>query len=152
MGFILSLVTQERELISEEVDFIKANGVDGEFGVLPGHTPFITLLDPGELVVRKGDSLYAYYVSGGVAEVLPKSVVILANTVEREDEIDEQMARKARHNAEEALKQPITESERQTYLLDLKRETVRLSIVARRRSGQHPGQLTEEDGGGPFHI
>lgn len=141
---MLSLVTQERELISEEVDFIKANGVDGEFGVLQGHTPFISLLDPGELVVRKGEALYSYYVSGGVAEVLPKSVVILANTVERADEIDEQMAKKARLNAEEALKQPISEIERQTYLRELKRETVRLSIVARRRSRHHPGQISEE--------
>jgi F-type H+-transporting ATPase subunit epsilon len=144
MSFMLTLVTQERELISEEVDFVKANGVDGEFGVLTGHSPFISLLDPGELVVRKGESLYSYYVSGGVAEVLPKSVIILANTVERADEIDEQMAKRARQNAEEALKQPISEIERRTYLLELKRESVRLSIVARRRSTRHPGQITEE--------
>ncbi|MCL4485676.1 MAG: ATP synthase F1 subunit epsilon [Nitrospirae bacterium] len=141
---MLTLVTQERELISEEVDFIKAKGVDGEFGVLTGHSPFISLLDPGELVVRKGESLYSYYVSGGVAEVLPKSVIILANTVERADEIDEQLARRARENAEEALKKPISEIERRTYLLELKRESVRLSIVARRRSPRHPGQVTEE--------
>ncbi len=144
MSFMLTLVTQERELISEEVDFVKAKGVDGEFGVLTGHCPFISLLDPGELVVRKGEALYSYYVSGGVAEVLPKSVIILANTVERADEIDEQLARRARENAEEALKRPISEIERRTYLLELKRESVRLSIVARRRSARHPGQVTEE--------
>ena len=141
---MLTLVSQERELISEEVDFVKAKGVDGEFGVLTGHSPFISLLDPGELVVRKGAALYSYYVSGGVAEVLPKSVIILANTVERADEIDEQLARRARENAEEALKRPISEIERRTYLLELKRESVRLSIVARRRSSRHPGQVTEE--------
>ena len=144
MAFMLTLVSQERELISEEVDFVKAKGVDGEFGVLTGHCPFISLLDPGELVVRKGEALYSYYVSGGVAEVLPKSVIILANTVERADEIDEQLAQRARANAEEALKRPISEIERRTYLLELKRESVRLSIVARRRSGRHPGQVTEE--------
>lgn len=144
MAFMLTLVSQEKELISEEVDFVKAKGVDGEFGVLTGHCPFISLLDPGELVVRKGEALYSYYVSGGVAEVLPKSVIILANTVERADEIDEQLAQRARANAEEALKRPISEIERRTYLLELKRESVRLSIVARRRSGRHPGQVTEE--------
>ena len=59
MAFMLTLVSQERELISEEVDFVKAKGVDGEFGVLTGHCPFISLLDPGELVVRKGEALYS---------------------------------------------------------------------------------------------
>lgn len=144
MSFMLSLVTQERELITEEVDFIKAKGVDGEFGVLTGHTPFITLLDPGELVVRRGEALYSYYVSGGVAEVLPRSVIILANTVERADEINAHLAQTARQNAEEALKRPISEIERRTYLLELKRESVRLSIAGRRRSKMHPGQISED--------
>ena len=144
MAFMLSLLTQERVLVTEEVDFVKAKGVDGEFGVLTGHTPFITLLDPGELVVRKGDSLYSYYVSGGVAEVLPKSMIVLANTVERADEIDMQLAQTARKNAEEALSKPLSETERRTFLLELKRENVRLSIAARRHSPRHHGQISEE--------
>jgi F-type H+-transporting ATPase subunit epsilon len=144
MSFMLSLVTQERELITEVVDFVKAKGVDGEFGVLTGHTPFITLLDPGEMVVRKGDATYSYYVSGGVAEVLPDSVIVLANTVERAEEIDAKLAQTARQNAEEALKRPISELERRTYLLELKRESVRFSIAMRRRSARHPGQISED--------
>jgi F-type H+-transporting ATPase subunit epsilon len=144
MSFMLSLVTQERELVTEEVDFVKAKGVDGEFGVLTGHTPFITLLDPGEMVVRKGESVYSYYVSGGVVEVLPGSVIVLANTVERAEEIDAQLAQTARNNAEEALMRPISELEKRTFLLELKRENVRLSIARRRQSPKHPGQITEE--------
>ena len=144
MSFMLSLLTQERVLVTEEVDFVKAKGVDGEFGVLTGHTPFISLLDPGELVVRKGDALYSYYVSGGVAEVLPKSMIVLANTVERADDINLELARTARKNAEEALSKPISEIERRTYLLELKRENVRLNIASRRHSPSHPGQIAED--------
>ena len=141
MAFLLSLVTQERELVTEEVDFVKAKGVDGEFGVLTGHSPFITLLDPGELVVRKGEAVFSYYVSGGVAEVLPGSMVILADTVERAEEIDAKLADQARANAVDALKNPVSESERKSAAFEFRQASVRLSIASRRRSGNHPDPL-----------
>ena len=78
------------------------------------------------------------------AEVLPKSMIVLANTVERAEEIDMQLAQTARKNAEEALSKPLSETERRTFLLELKRENVRLSIAARRHSPRHPGQISEE--------
>ncbi len=140
---MLSLMTQEKNLLSEEVDYIQAKGVDGEFGVLTGHTPFLTLLDIGEFLVRKKDSTYSYFVAGGVVEVLPDRVTVLADTIERAEEIDERRAEEARQNALEALKQPISPESRVGYEQVLKREGVRLRIFARRQSARHPGSLEE---------
>lgn len=136
MGILLSLMTQEQHLFTEEVDFLQAKGVDGEFGVLKGHAPFLTLLDMGEFVIRKGDSDTSFFVAGGVIEVLPDRVTVLADTIERAEEIDETRAEEARKNALEALKQPITEESRITFQQVLKREGVRLKILERRR--HHP--------------
>ena len=144
MGFILSLVTQERHLLTEEVDYIQAKGVEGEFGVLKGHAPFLTLLDVGEFLVRKEESLYSYFVAGGVVEVLQDRVTVLADTIERADEIDGKRAEEARQNAIEALKQPVSSQSRLQYEQVLKREGVRLGILARRRSMRHPGPIREE--------
>ncbi len=133
MGFILSLMTQEQHLFTEEVDFLQAKGVDGEFGVLKGHAPFLTLLDVGEFLIRKGSIELSYFVAGGVIEVLPDRVTVLADTIERAEEIDGTRAEEARKNAFEALKQPITEESRITFQQVLKREGVRLKILERRR-------------------
>lgn len=133
MGFLLSFMTQEQHLFTEEVDFLQARGVDGEFGVMKGHAPFLTLLDMGEFLVRKGGSDTSYFVAGGVVEVLPDRVTVLADTIERAEEIDETRAEEARKNAIEALKQPIPEESRITFQQVLKREGVRLKIVERRR-------------------
>jgi|UniRef100_A0A7C3LTJ7 F-type H+-transporting ATPase subunit epsilon len=143
MAFMLSLMTQEKNLLSEEVDYIQAKGVDGEFGVLTGHTPFLTLLDIGEFLVRKNEALYSYFVAGGVVEVLPDRVTVLADTIERAEEIDGRRAEEARQNALEALKQPISQESRLGYEQVLKREGVRLRILSRRQSARHPGSLEE---------
>lgn len=139
MGFMLSLMTQERHLLTEEVDYIQAKGVEGEFGVLKGHTPFLTLLDVGEFLVRSKNATYSYYVAGGVVEVLPDRVTVLANTIERADEIDGKRAEEARQNAIEALKQPLPMGVQMEYRQALKRAGVRLGILAHRRSPRHPG-------------
>ena len=140
---MLSLMTQERHLLSEEVDYIQAKGVEGEFGVLTGHTPFLTLLDIGELLVRNKEALYSYFVAGGVVEVLPDRVTVLADTIERAEEIDGKRAEEARQNAMEALKQPISPESCLGYEQVLKREGVRLGILSRRHSTRHPGSLEE---------
>ncbi|MHB1287367.1 MAG: ATP synthase F1 subunit epsilon [Leptospirales bacterium] len=144
MGFMLSLMTQERHLLTEEVDYIQAKGVEGEFGVLKGHAPFLTLLDVGEFLVRKGESVYSYFVAGGVIEVLQDRVTVLADKIERAEEIDGKRAEEARLNAIEALKQPVSSQSRLQYEQVLKREGIRLGIVAKRRSTRHPVGFGEE--------
>ena len=76
--FRFSLVAPERELFSGEVDQVDASGVDGDFGVLAGHEPFMTVLRPGLVRVHDGSKVRAFQVEGGFADVTPESFTLLA--------------------------------------------------------------------------
>lgn len=101
---LLEIVTPERLVLSEEVEEVTAPGTEGEFGVLPGHTPFLTTLKVGELTYRKGKEVHHMAVSWGYAEVTPKKVTILAEFAEAAAEIDIERAKAAMERAEEKLK------------------------------------------------
>ena len=101
----LELVTPERLLLSEEVDEVVAPGYEGEFGVLPEHTQFLSILNIGMLRYRKGSENRRIALGGGFAEVTPERVVVMADTAERAEEIDVERARRARERAEAALKE-----------------------------------------------
>ncbi len=73
-----SLVAPERELFSGEVDQVDASGVEGDFGVLAGHAPFMTALKEGPVTVWNGGQTRVYLVRGGFAEVTPRGLTILA--------------------------------------------------------------------------
>ena len=73
-----ALVSPERELFSGEVDQVDAPGSEGDFGVLPGHAPFMTTLKEGRVKVHVGGDIYAYDVQGGFADVTPMGLTILA--------------------------------------------------------------------------
>ncbi len=100
----LELVTPERALVSEEVEEVVAPGYEGEFGVLPDHTPFLVILSIGVLHYRKGGDLRKVAIGGGFAEVGPDRMVVLADVAEKASEIDVDRAGKARDRAEAALK------------------------------------------------
>ncbi len=76
--FHFSLVAPDRELFSGEVDQVDAYGIEGDFGVLAGHEPFMTVLRAGLVKVRIGESTVAYQVDGGFADVTPESFTLLA--------------------------------------------------------------------------
>jgi len=101
----LELVTPERLLLSEEVDEVVAPGYEGEFGVLPEHTQYLSILNIGMLRYRKGSENRRIALGGGFAEVTPERVVVMADTAERAEEIDVERARRARERAEAALKE-----------------------------------------------
>lgn len=101
---LLELVTPERLVLSEEVDEAVLPGFEGEFGVLPGHTQFLAILNIGILRYRKGSETRKIALGGGYAEVTPERVVVMADTAEHEDEIDVERAQRARDRAEAALK------------------------------------------------
>jgi F-type H+-transporting ATPase subunit epsilon len=101
----LELVTPERLLLSEEVDEVVAPGYEGEFGVLPGHTQFLAILNIGVLWYRKESAVKKIALGGGFAEVTHERVVVLADTAERADEIDLERAQRARDRAEARLKE-----------------------------------------------
>jgi F-type H+-transporting ATPase subunit epsilon len=100
----LDIVTAERVVYSEEVDIVIAPGVEGQLGILPHHAPLMTILQAGELVVRKGGQEDSLAISGGFLEVRPDRVIVLADSAERAEEIDVARAEAARKRAEERLR------------------------------------------------
>ncbi|MBE0607722.1 MAG: F0F1 ATP synthase subunit epsilon, partial [Deltaproteobacteria bacterium] len=101
----LELVTPERLVLSEEVEEVVAPGYEGEFGVLPGHTQFLVILNIGMLWYRKGSVIHKLALGGGFAEVTHDRVVVMADTAERSEEIDLERARRARERAEARMKE-----------------------------------------------
>jgi F-type H+-transporting ATPase subunit epsilon len=101
---LLEIVTPQGLVFSDEVDEVTAAGSEGEFGVLPGHVPFVTTLKIGILTCKKGNESKYFFVNWGYAEVGHDKVMILADSAERSEEIDLDRAIAARKRAEERLK------------------------------------------------
>src|SRR5512135_2505252 len=101
----LDIVTLERVVISEDVDYVSAPGIDGVLGILPRHEPLLTALSFGELRYKKGDQESTFAIGGGFMEVRPDKVTVLADSAEHAEEIDEQRAEQARERAQELLKE-----------------------------------------------
>jgi F-type H+-transporting ATPase subunit epsilon len=99
----LEIATPTRLVVADVVDEVVAPGVQGYFGVLPGHAPFLTTLGTGELIYRKGREEHHLAVTGGFAEVRNDKVIFLADTAERAEEIDRDRAQHARERAEQRL-------------------------------------------------
>ena len=91
----VELVTAEGRVLSQEADFVLAPGAAGDLGVLPQHIPLLTPLRTGEVMVRNDGVEEFLFVSGGVLEVLPDRVVILADAAERAEDIDQARAEAA---------------------------------------------------------
>ncbi len=125
--FQLDVVTPQRVVVSEQVNEMTAPGSEGEFGVLPGHTPFLTTLRFGELWYRKGNVDYFLAVGPGFAEVGPDKVTVLVDTAETADEIDVNRAQRARARAEENLRK--TDYDLETALAEMRRAEVRLEVA-----------------------
>lgn len=100
----LDIVSAEREIFSGLVEMVVATGELGEVGITPGHAPFLTLLKPGEVRLTLLDGAQeVYYVQGGMLEVQPHCVTILADVVERADHLDEAAALAAKAHAETVM-------------------------------------------------
>ena len=124
----LELVTPERLVLSEEVDEVVLPGYEGEFGVLPGHTQFLAILNIGIMWYRKGSAITRIALGGGIGEVNSDRVVVLADTAERAGEIDVERAQRARDRAEARLKELSLDDE--TYAkayAELQRALVRMA-------------------------
>src|SRR5512147_597176 len=101
--FKLDVVTPTRLLVSDEVDEVTAPGIEGEFGVLPGHTPFLTALGVGELMFRQGSEVRYLAMCRGFAEVKHEKATILAEEADFPHEIDLREAEAARAEAEKEI-------------------------------------------------
>jgi len=100
----LTMVTPERKVVDRQVDEVILPGIEGYFGVLPGHAPLLTALKVGAITYRQGSETHHVMVAWGFVEVLPDKVSVLADIAERAEEIDLDRAQQARRRAEETLK------------------------------------------------
>ncbi len=101
----LEIVTPDRKVLAEEVEYVGAPGINGEFGVLPNHIPFLSALGIGSLYYKKDGKKRYVFVAGGFAEVSPTKVTVLAEVAERAEEIDLERARRAQERAEQRMRQ-----------------------------------------------
>ena len=132
----LDIVTAERVVYSEDVDAVIAPGAEGQLGILPHHAPLMTILAAGELLVRKGGEEDTLAISGGFLEVRPDRVIVLADSAERAEEIDEERAEAAKQRAEQRLLERTVETDTARCEAALRRAMARLTVaekIKRRR-------------------
>lgn len=134
----LDIVTAEGAVYSEDVDIVVAPGVEGQLGILPHHTPLMTMLQPGELRARKGGEELTLVITGGFLEVRPDRVIVLADAAERAEEIDVERAEEAKRRAREQLTHLAPEADLARAEASLRRALARLDVVKRRRK-RRPG-------------
>jgi len=103
MKLNVAIVSAEKSLFTGEADMIVATAEFGEVGILPGHTPMLATLKPGQVRIKTGDAEEVFYISGGTLEVQPNSVTVLADTAERAGDLDEAAAIEAQREAERVL-------------------------------------------------
>jgi F-type H+-transporting ATPase subunit epsilon len=130
----LEIVTPDRSVVAERVDEVEIPGAEGYFGVLPGHTPLLAMLQVGELWYRKGSEKHYLSIAFGFAEVLPDRVTILAELAERADEIDLSRAEAARRRAEERLAKPSGDVDFERARVALLKSVVRIQVSTRART------------------
>ena len=130
----LEIVTPDRSIVREEVDEVELPGSEGYLGVLPGHTPLLTMLKVGELWYRAGQEKHYLAIAFGFAEVLPDRVTILAELAERADEIDVARAEAAKRRAEERIAKPAPGIDFERARLALMKALARLQVSTRART------------------
>ena len=129
---LLEVVTPDRKLLSTEADVVVLPGVEGQFGVLYGHVPFLSALDIGEMYYRDGAKTEYLMVAGGFAEVTGQKVTIVAEAAEAGREIDIERARRALERAEKRLAQARTDDvDWARAEAALRRAIVRMKVAGR---------------------
>lgn len=117
-SFVIDVVTPDRVVAHDQAISLVAPGVEGSFGILPNHSPFLSELEPGELTYRRdGGNEVRMAVSGGFLQVFENEVTVLADAAERAEEIDVDRARAALERAREAHREASAAGE-----LDLQEE------------------------------
>lgn len=137
MAIHCQVVTQDKLLYDGPADMVLAPGAEGELGILPNHAPLLTTLDYGFLLVRYRGEEQVFTIAGGLLEVRPDVVTVLADVGERLEEIDETRAQDAKRRAEEILQKGLPPDTDQYLAIEaaLKRSSLRLNAVRRYRKG-----------------
>ncbi|MCA9936681.1 MAG: F0F1 ATP synthase subunit epsilon [Ardenticatenaceae bacterium] len=147
------IVTQEKTVFSADVDAVNLPGSEGRLGILPNHTPLLTTLGFGEVVVRTAGQEEFFAIGGGLAEVQPDKVIVLADSAEHVEEIDIKRAEQARERALKLMEEGVPEDpERYAQIrASLQRAQIRIDVARRRRrhrtmpTGAYPPQQESEE-------
>jgi len=131
--FRLEIVTAERMVFSDDVSAVIAWGVEGQLGILPHHAPLMTMLQPGDILIRKDKEEEFFAISGGFLEVRPDKVIVLADACERADEIDIARAEEAKKRAQETMKAAPLSADAAAAEASLRRSLARLKVAERKR-------------------
>jgi F-type H+-transporting ATPase subunit epsilon len=150
MPLRVQIVTAEREVFAEDAaDMVVAPGAEGVVGILPRHAPLLTTLQPGVVRIKKAGTEEAMAVGGGFLQVARDQVLILADSAERADELDEARAEEARARARGMLAEAVASGQRlqaETARFALRRAEVRIEVARRRRGPERrrPGPGSTE--------
>jgi F-type H+-transporting ATPase subunit epsilon len=133
------IVSQDKIVYQGDADLVTIPGGDGVMGILPNHTPLLSTLQFGIITVKVNSKEFHFTVAGGVVEVQPDQVTILADAAENVAELDVNRAKAARQHAEELLKKGIPQDTDNYLALQsaLRRSNLRLNAIKRYRSGSH---------------
>ena len=135
----LHIVSAEQELYSGTVRSVSVPGTEGELGIHPRHAPLLSTLSPGEVrfIDQHGEEDYVY-VSGGMLEVQPHVITVLADVALRGDQIDEEAAKIAKRRAEETMKTAVLFSDRDVARLELLKALAQLRTLddSRKKGGR----------------
>jgi F-type H+-transporting ATPase subunit epsilon len=126
----LDIVSAEQKLFSNDIASAHATLDLGEVGIFPGHAPMLSHLKPGELrITHKDDTIERFYVSGGIIEVLPKQITVLANTAERSESLDQAAAIEAEKKAKTKLASSTSKADYQTALQEISAAAAQIRII-----------------------
>ena len=134
----LEIVTAEHQTFSGEVDTVIAPGIEGQLGILPYHAPLMTILQSGELTIRKDKEDSYLAITGGFLEVRPDKVIILADACEHCEAIDVERAEAAKRRAQERLQSLSPEIDHARAQAALQRALVRLKVAEKIRRKMRP--------------
>ena len=129
----LEFVTPERAIVHDEVDEVQLPGWEGALGILPGHTPLLALLKPGELWYRKGQEKTFFVLDFGMAEVLPDKVTVLVRLADKPEEIDAAKQEADRQAAERDLQKAVNVEDAERARIAMLTAMMKLRVVERIR-------------------
>ena len=125
--FNLTVVSAEEKIFSGDVKSIQATGIEGELGVLPGHTPLLTAIKPGIVkLTLEDDNEEVIYVSGGFLEVQPTIVTVLADVALRGNELDSERILAAKKRAEDNIREHHSDANYEVLTAKLSKELAKL--------------------------
>ena len=126
----LDVVSAEKMIFTGRVESLQVSGSEGELGVNPGHAPLLTALKPGTIrIVKQGGEEEVIYVAGGILEVQPSNISVLADVAARAEDLDANAAQEAKRKAEEAIANPGADFDYAEAAADLARAIAQLKAI-----------------------